>query len=61
MEWLPSNVSLHVHDAFTAFPEELWGTYDVVHLRFFVAVVKDNDPGVLLANVVKLLSERDYL
>ena len=58
VEWLPSNVSLHVHDAFTAFPEEIRGTYDVVHLRFFVTVVKDNDPGILLANIVKLLSER---
>lgn len=58
LEWLPSNVSLHVHDAFTAFPEEIRGTYDVVHLRFFVTVVKDNDPGILLANIVQLLSER---
>ena len=61
VEWLPSNVSLHVHDAFTAFPEEFWGFYDVVHLRFFVTVIKNNDPGILLANIVKLLSERIYL
>ena len=43
-------------DALGEIPEELIGVYDVVQLRLFQVVVKDNDPGPLLRNVVSMLS-----
>ena len=43
-------------DALGEIPEELIGVYDVVQLRLFQVVVKDNDPGPLLRNAVSMLS-----
>ena len=37
-------------------PEHLIGMYDIVQLRLFQVVVKDNDPGPLLRNMLKMLS-----
>ena len=37
-------------------PEHLVGKYDVVHIRCFVCIVKNNDPSGLLANLVRMLS-----
>lgn len=54
-EWLPSNVSLKALDICEGIPEELLGAYDVVHVRHFLLVVKD-DPINLLKNLVALLS-----
>ena len=44
-------------DALGEMPEHLVGIYDIVHLRLFQVVVKDNDPGLLLRNMLKMLSE----
>lgn len=33
------------------------GNYDVVHIAIFALVVKNNDPGPLLRNLVRMLSE----
>lgn len=55
-EWLPSNVSLQALDVGEGIPEELLGMYDVVHIRHFLLVVKD-DPLSLLKNLVALLSK----
>ena len=33
--WLPSNVSLHLHDIYKPFPEDSNSQFDVVHLRLF--------------------------
>ena len=54
-EWLPSNVSLQALDICEGIPEELLGKYDVVHVRHFLLVVND-DPLILLKNLVALLS-----
>ncbi len=56
-EWLPSNVSLHLLDAFGDVPEYLVDRYDIVHLRTFAIVVKNSDPTTLLKNLIKMLSE----
>ena len=56
-EWLPSNVSLHLFDAFENVPEHLVGRYDIVHLRAFAIVVRNNDPTVVLGNLIKMLSK----
>ena len=44
-------------DALSEIPEHLVGMYDIVQLRLFQVVVKDNDPGPLLRNVLRMLSE----
>jgi hypothetical protein len=59
-EWLPPNVRLEKLDILAPIPEELTGRYDVVVIRFFSLMVKDNDIGTLLANLLSLLSERTH-
>lgn len=55
-EWLPSNVSMHVMDAFTLdLPEHLVGAFDIVHIRAIASAVKDNAVEPLLKNMVKML------
>lgn len=56
-DWLPSNVSLDILDAFGEIPEHLVGKYDIVHLRAFVVIVRNNDPTKLLSNLLKMLSK----
>lgn len=55
-QWLPRNVTMRHLDALGEIPEHLAGKYDIVQLRLFQVVVKDNDPGPLLRNMVKMLS-----
>lgn len=55
-QWLPRNVRMRHLDALGEIPEHLAGKYDIVQLRLFQVVVKDNDPGPLLRNMVKMLS-----
>jgi hypothetical protein len=56
-EWLPSNVSMHVMNAFTLdLPEHLVGVFDVVHIRAIVSAIKGNAVEPLLKNLVKMLS-----
>ena len=54
--WLPPNVTMRQLDALGEIPEHLVGVYDIVHLRLFQVVVKDNDPGPLLRNMLRMLS-----
>lgn len=54
--WLPGNISLYVQDAFKSFPTDFHGIYDIVHIALFILVVPDNDPSVLISNLLKLLS-----
>jgi hypothetical protein len=53
---LAENVSLGLLDAFGDVPPHLAGTYDVVHLRFWCAIVKGDDPSPLIRHAMKLLS-----
>ena len=55
-EWLPSNVTMRALDAFSEVPDDLVGIYDIVHLRLFACVIKDNNPEPVLANVIRMLS-----
>ena len=56
-EWLPSNISLQTLDVFTSIPKDLQGKYDVVNVRLFLAVVKNNDPSPILRNLMRMLSK----
>lgn len=56
-EWLPENVDLFTQDAFKPFPQDILGTYDVVHLRFALCYVNDEDAEPLLKNLISLLSK----
>ena len=44
-------------DVFAEVPKEIISEYDIIHLRLFLLVVRDNDPSPLLKNVLKMLSE----
>lgn len=54
-EWLPSNVHVRKWDVTTETPLDLLGQYDVVHVRLFIFVVR-NDLVYILRNLMKLLS-----
>ncbi|KAL3440952.1 hypothetical protein BJX65DRAFT_314283 [Aspergillus insuetus] len=60
-EWLPANVRLEKLDILAPIPEKLRGRYDVVAIRFFSLMVKDNDVGTLLGNLLSLLKPGGYL
>ena len=47
-------------DAFSPLPHELLGKYDIVHLRLFIVLVKNNDPVPLLENLIRMLSKKPY-
>ena len=55
-QWLPENVILQQLDIFEPIPETLIGQYDIVHVRLFMLVIQNDDPGPLLENLVRLLS-----
>ena len=44
-------------DVFTGVPEHLIGRHDVVHIRTFAVIVRNNDPVPLLSNLIKVLSK----
>lgn len=55
-EWLPENLSLREWNAFIDPPKDLQARFDIVNLRLFCYVIQD-DPTVVLRNVIKLLSK----
>ena len=55
-EWLPANLSLQTLDIRKPIPEELKGKYDVVHVRLFLAVVRNDDPSPILRSLSCMLS-----
>ena len=55
---LSENVRLRVVDAKNNPPEELYGVYDVVHVRLLLAVIDGDDPGPVLRHCLALLSTR---
>ena len=55
-EWLPGNIELRLWDVFSAVPNILFESFDVVIVRDFVLLVRDNDPTPILQNLLKLLS-----
>ena len=55
-KWCPINMTFRVLNALEDPPEELQGQYDIVHIRFFLIVVENNDPAPLISHCLKLLS-----
>ncbi|KAH7012152.1 S-adenosyl-L-methionine-dependent methyltransferase [Microdochium trichocladiopsis] len=54
--WLPENLSFDVRDILTDPPNELWGTFDLVHIRLVVLVARQlDDPRRIIRHVHKLL------
>jgi hypothetical protein len=60
-EWLPEYVTARTLDIFAPIPEDLRAKFDVVHVRLFLLVVRDNDPIPILSNLLKLLKPGGYL
>ena len=54
----PNNVQLFVSDVQQGPPEHLQNTYDLVHVRLFLGVVKMDDPSKIIDHAMKLLSMR---
>jgi hypothetical protein len=49
-------------DIFTEnLPKDLVGKFDIVHVRLFLLVVRNNDPVPILRNLLKLLKPGGYL
>jgi len=63
-EWLPENVTLTgSFDAISSapLPKELEGAFDVVHIRAFTSIVKDNKVDPLIKNLLSMLKPGGYL
>lgn len=54
--WIPRNVTFEQMDATEVLPDKVIGKYDVVYVRLFVFVVRNNDPQSILANLARMLS-----
>lgn len=54
-QWLPSNVTIRQWDATTDVPSDLVGQFDIVNLRLFGLVIRE-DPAPVLRNLIKMLS-----
>ena len=53
---LPDNVRFKYLDLQEELPSGFVGRYDLVHARFLLGLVKNNDPVPILQNLLKLLS-----
>ncbi|KAF2762993.1 hypothetical protein EJ05DRAFT_506638 [Pseudovirgaria hyperparasitica] len=58
---IPSTFKFSEWDVYTEPPAELIGQFDIVHIRLFVIVVRDNDPCTMIRNAVRLLKPGGYL
>ena len=56
-EWLPENVSLNLHDAFTPIPSKFHGKYDLGNIRISLCIVQHDDPSKLIKHLAALLSK----
>ncbi|KAF4628606.1 hypothetical protein G7Y89_g9541 [Cudoniella acicularis] len=52
--WLPENVKLYIHDIYQPFPEEFKGQFEVVHLRLFLTLSRQQVVQIL-QNALELL------
>ncbi|KAL6796447.1 hypothetical protein J3E68DRAFT_436384 [Trichoderma sp. SZMC 28012] len=57
----PPNLAFATLDAFGDVPAHLVETYEVVHLRFWCAIIRGNDPGALIRHSIRLLKPGGYL
>ncbi|PYI32485.1 hypothetical protein BP00DRAFT_494498 [Aspergillus indologenus CBS 114.80] len=58
---LPANVKLGKLDALSDLPEEYRGAFDVVHLRLWICVIKDNCPDKLIEVATAMLKPGGYI
>ncbi|KAF2681130.1 hypothetical protein K458DRAFT_344400 [Lentithecium fluviatile CBS 122367] len=59
---LPPNIKLAILDAFAEdLPEDQVGQYDVVHVRAFSSVIKDDNPEPIIKNAYKMLKPGGYI
>ena len=59
--WLPPNVSMRSWDVYDPPPQELIGTYDMVHIRLLGIVVRNNDTAPIVKNLALLLKPHGWL
>ncbi|PWY84799.1 S-adenosyl-L-methionine-dependent methyltransferase [Aspergillus heteromorphus CBS 117.55] len=60
-EWLPDGVNLRPLDLYEPLPAELEGVYDVVHLRLFFVVIRNDDPVPVFRNLLRMLKPGGWL
>ncbi|KAI1392525.1 S-adenosyl-L-methionine-dependent methyltransferase [Hypoxylon trugodes] len=60
-EWLPQNVTVRHWDVKGDVLDDLVGVYDVVNMRNFVFVIKNDEIKHVLANLLKILKPGGYL
>ncbi|KAL5002688.1 hypothetical protein BDV10DRAFT_181404 [Aspergillus recurvatus] len=60
-DWLPANVCLRTIDVLKPVPESLRGRYDIVCIRYFGVLVRNNDPELVLRNLVDMLKPAGYI
>ncbi|KAL5041655.1 hypothetical protein BDW71DRAFT_211946 [Aspergillus fruticulosus] len=60
-DWLPPNVCLRTLDILKPVSERLRGRYDVVCIRYFGVLVRNNDPGFVLRNLMDMLKPGGYI
>lgn len=58
---LSETVTMEALSGLSDIPAELVGVFDVVHVRAFTAVIKNNNPTPLAANAIKMLKPGGYL
>lgn len=56
-----SNVQFQQHDALIPFPEEIQGTFDLVHVRLLVLGLKTDDWDIAIRNAIALLKPGGWL
>lgn len=55
--FLPANVTMTPLDIFKPLPKDLESKFDVINLKLFMLVVKDNDPSAVVKNLTRMLSK----
>ncbi|EPE24313.1 S-adenosyl-L-methionine-dependent methyltransferase [Glarea lozoyensis ATCC 20868] len=60
-KFLPSNVSLYIHNCLEDPPSDLLEQYDIIHIQMFNSVVENNDPEPVVRNMVKMLKPGGYI
>ena len=60
-QWLPSNITLETWNIFDDVPENMIGTYDVVHLRLLVLVVHRSDIRNVIRKLLRMLKPGGYI
>ena len=55
-EWLPVNVTVEMLDIFRPIPARFVEKYNLIHIRYFACIVRNNDPRPIIQNVLRMLS-----